>query len=201
GDRVRVTSLMGAGVDPHLYKASERDAIRLAEADIVFYNGLHLEGKMGKVFERMRSRVRTVAVSKDLTRTDLIENDDFEEGHDPHIWFDVTLWMKAAATVRDALIDLDPNHKQVYLKNHRDYLQKLEELDAYVRKQVNRLSDRQRQLVTAHDAFSYFARTYGFQVHGLQGISTATEAGTRDVQKLAQIITESKIRAIFVESS
>src|SRR5262249_11965176 len=121
--------------------------------------------------------------------------------HDPHIWFDVTLWMKAAATVRDALIDLDPNHKQVYLKNHRDYLQKLEELDAYVRKQVNRLSDRQRQLVTAHDAFSYFARTYGFQVHGLQGISTATEAGTRDVQKLAQIITESKIRAIFVESS
>ncbi len=201
GERVQVIGLMGPGVDPHLYKATEGDVIRLLEADVVFYNGLHLEAKMGEVLERMRSRTRTVAVTDCIDRSLLLAPPAFEGAYDPHVWFDVTLWMKAVECVRDTLIDMDPANASLYRANAEAYLAQLADLHAYVKAQAARLPPEQRVLITAHDAFNYFGRAYGFEVRGLQGISTATEAGTADVQHLADFIAQRRIRAIFVESS
>lgn len=201
GQRVQVIGLMGPGVDPHLYKATEGDVIRLLEADVVFYNGLHLEAKMGDVLERMRSRTRTVAVTDCIDRSLLLAPPQFEGAYDPHVWFDVTLWMKAVECVRDTLMDMDPGSADLYRANAQAYLAQLADLHAYVQAQAARLLPEQRVLITAHDAFNYFGRAYGFEVRGLQGISTATEAGTADVQHLADFIAQRKIRAIFVESS
>jgi manganese/zinc/iron transport system substrate-binding protein len=204
GERVSVIGLMGPGVDPHLYKASERDVIRLAEADVVFYNGLHLEGRMGRVFERMRGRVRTVAITDAIPRDQLLAEAEFEEGYDPHVWFDVTLWMKAVEIVRDTLAEMDPAHASIYHANAARYLAELADLHAYVQQRAKEVPpgpDGNRWLITAHDAFNYFGRRYGFEVRGLQGISTVAEAGTTDVQELAAFIADQRIRAIFVESS
>lgn len=201
GERIEVSGLMGPGIDPHLYKASEGDVQRLQEADIIFYNGLHLEAKMADVFARMEGRKLTVAVTDGIDRAELLSPPEFEGAYDPHVWFDVELWMKAVEQVRDALIDLDPESTELYRANADQYLAELRELDAYVHAQAQRLPQEQRVLITAHDAFNYFGRAYGFEVRGLQGISTATEAGTADVQDLATFITERRIAALFVESS
>jgi len=201
GKRVQVTQLMGAGVDPHLYKPSERNVIALAEADVVFYSGLHLEAQMGKVFEKMRGIVRAVAVTDAIDRARLSSPPAFEGNYDPHVWFDVALWMKTVAIVQKALSELDPAHANLYQQNASDYLAQLQDLDQYVRTQAARVPEDKRVLITAHDAFSYFGRSYGFQVRGLQGISTAAEAGAGDMQSLADFIVQRQIPAIFVESS
>jgi manganese/zinc/iron transport system substrate-binding protein len=201
GERVEVTALMGPGVDPHLYKASEGTVIKLAEADVVFYSGLHLEAQMAKVFDRMQGQVNTVAVTGSIDRSRLLSPPEFEGNYDPHVWFDVSLWMKAAETVRDALVEMDPSHAAIFEANAEHYLEHLADLDQYVRSQAARVPPQQRVLITAHDAFNYFGRAYGFEVSGLQGISTATEASTADVQDLVNFIVERHIPAIFVESS
>ena len=201
GDRVNATGLMGPGIDPHLYKASEGDVARLAGADLIFYNGLHLEGRMSGVLERMQDQVKTAAVTQDIDRAILMAPPEFEGAYDPHVWFDVTLWMKAVELVRDTLIEVDNDRAELYRANTEDYLAKLEELHDYVMQQADRVSPDQRVLVTAHDAFNYFGRAYGFEVHGLQGISTVAEAGTADVQALVQLIVERRIPAMFVETS
>ena len=201
GDRINATGLMGPGIDPHLYKASEGDVARLAGADLIFYNGLHLEGKMAGVLERMQDQVKTVAVTHDIDRAVLLAPPEFEGAYDPHLWFDVTLWMKVVERVRDTLIEVDKDSAELYRTNTKNYLAKLEELHNYVMRQAERVSPDQRVLVTAHDAFNYFGRAYGFEVRGLQGISTATEAGTADVQALVQFIAERRIPAMFVETS
>ena len=201
GGRVDVTGLMGPGIDPHVYKASEGDVIRLAEADVVFYNGLHLEAKMADVFARMRGRVVTVPVGDAVPRDQRLAPPAFAGQYDPHVWFDVRLWMRAAERVAEALAELDPAHAPEYRARARGYLAELRALDEYVRAQAGRIPREQRVLITAHDAFNYFGRAYGFEVRGLQGISTATEAGAGDVQELAEFIAERRIRAIFVESS
>jgi manganese/zinc/iron transport system substrate-binding protein len=201
GERVNVIGLMGPGVDPHLYKASEGDVIRLGEADIVFYNGLHLEAAMGRVFERMGDQLKSVAVTDYIDRQLLFTPEQFEGNYDPHVWFDVTLWMSATARVRDALIEIDPTHAETYRVNAERYLQQLRVLDAYVKTEAAKLPAEQRVIITAHDAFNYFSRAYGFEVRGLQGISTAAEAGAADVQGLAKLIADRKIPAIFIESS
>jgi manganese/zinc/iron transport system substrate-binding protein len=201
GERVSVTGLMGPGVDPHLYKASEGDVSRLAEADVIFFNGLHLEAKMGEVLEQMGSRIKTVAVTGGIDESLLLSPPEFEGAHDPHLWFDVTLWMKAVEVVRDTFIEVDPGSADLYQANAQAYLETLEELEAYVQAETARVPEQQRVLITAHDAFNYFGNAYGFQVRGLQGISTATEAGTGDVQDLAEFIAVNEIPAIFVESS
>ena len=201
GDRVNATGLMGPGIDPHLYKASEGDVARLAGADLIFYNGLHLEGKMAGVLERMQDQVKTVTVTQDIDRAALLAPPEFEGAYDPHVWFDVTLWIKAVERVRDTLIEVDKDSAELYRTNTKNYLAKLEELHNYVVRQAERVSPDQRVLVTAHDAFNYFGRAYGFEVRGLQGISTATEAGTADVQALVQFIVERRIPAMFVETS
>lgn len=201
GERVQVTALMGPGVDPHLYKASAGDVERLQGADIIFYNGLHLEAAMGEVLERLEGRVRSVAVTSDIDRELLLPSDIYENQYDPHVWFDVSLWQRAVERVRDALVELDPGSAATYQANAERYLEELEELHSYVLEQAEKVPAEQRVLITAHDAFRYFGRAYGFEVRGLQGISTAAEAGTADVQNLAEFIAERRIPAIFVESS
>jgi manganese/zinc/iron transport system substrate-binding protein len=201
GERVAVATLMGPGVDPHLYKASEGDVGRLAGADIIFYNGLHLEGKMSEVLEQLGSRVPTAAVAEVLDDERLLTPSEFKGAHDPHVWFDVSQWIDIAAGVRDRLTELDPGHAQVYRENAAAYIEKLEALHREVLRKAELIPADQRILVTAHDAFNYFGRAYGFQVRGLQGISTATEAGTADVQDLVSFIVEKQVPALFVESS
>ena len=201
GERVDVETLMGPGVDPHLYKASEGDVIRLADADVVFYNGLHLEAKLADVFERMGGRARTAAVTDGVPRGRLIASAAFGAAYDPHVWFDVRLWMGAVREVRDTLAELDPGHAAVYRRNAQAYIGELERLDGYVRRRAAEVPPGRRVIITAHDAFNYFGRAYGFEVRGLQGISTASEAGTRDVRELAAFVASRRIPALFVESS
>ena len=201
GPHVRVTGLMGPGVDPHLYKASEGDVRRLFRADVVFYGGLHLEAKMGEVLEEMGGRTRVRAVTDAIPRDTLLAPPEFKGAHDPHVWFDVGMWEMTVDVVARTLAEADPPHATDFRANATRYRAELVELDRYVRAQAARVPADRRVLITAHDAFNYFGRAYGFQVRGLQGISTAAEAGTADVQALAQFIADRRIPAIFVESS
>jgi manganese/zinc/iron transport system substrate-binding protein len=202
GEHVRVRGLMGPGVDPHLYKASAGDVALLSGADLIFYNGLHLEGKMSEIFEQMKKRgIDTVAVTDGIDRSLLETPPQFQGNYDPHVWFDVTMWMTAVGTVRDTLISKDPGNADYYRSNTEAYLKELTALNEYVTAKAKLLPEDKRVLITAHDAFNYFGRRYGFEVRGLQGISTVAEAGTQDVQNLAAFIVERKIPAIFVESS
>jgi manganese/zinc/iron transport system substrate-binding protein len=202
GEHVEVTALMGPGVDPHLYKASEGDVRRLQEADLIFYSGLHLEAQMGEVLEKMNDfGIRTVAVTDKIDRSVLLANPQYPDQYDPHVWFDVTMWMKAAEQVRETLVETDPANGSEYEANAAAYLSQLEELHQYVLSQAGTLPADKRIIITAHDAFNYFGRAYGFEVRGLQGISTEAQAGTADVQALAGFIVEKQVPAIFVESS
>ena len=201
GTHVEVTGLMGPGVDPHLYKATAGDVARLTSAKLIFYNGLHLESKMGEILAKMTGNTKTIAVTDDVDKAHLLTPPEFEGQYDPHLWFDVTLWMKAVEKVRNTLIEIDPGHQADYEANAERYLAELAELHQYVKTQAEKVPSEQRVLVTAHDAFNYFGKAYGFEVRGLQGISTATEAGIADVQELATFIAERRIPAIFVESS
>ena len=202
GERVKVKGLMGPGVDPHLYKASAGDVALLSGADLIFYNGLHLEGKMSEIFEQMKKRgIDTVAVTDGIDRSLLDAPPQFQGNYDPHVWFDVTMWMTAVETVRDTLIAKDPDNADYYRSNTDAYLKELSALNDYVTEKAKLLPENKRVLITAHDAFNYFGRRYGFEVRGLQGISTVSEAGTQDVQNLAAFIVERRIPAIFVESS
>lgn len=201
GEHVEVHGLMGAGIDPHLYVASEGDVELLQNANIIFYNGLFLEAQMEEILKQIGERKPAVAVAENIDKGQLLPWAANAEHFDPHVWFDVKLWSKAVEAVRDTLVEHDAAHADAYRANAEQYLQELAELDAYVKTQAERVPAEQRILVTAHDAFNYFGRAYGFEVRGLQGISTAAEAGTADVRDLAAFIAEKRIPAIFVESS
>lgn len=202
GDRVEVTALMGPGVDPHLYRASEGDVRRMSEADIVFYSGHHLEGRMGEVLEELGTRATpTVAVAEGVTPDRLLTPPEFEGAVDPHVWMDVSLWRTTTTRVAEALAALDPTHAAEYEAGAATYGGRLETLDAWVRERIAALPPERRVLITAHDAFNYFGRAYDFDVRGLQGISTVAEAGTSDVQELARFVADRRIPALFVESS
>ena len=201
GDRVEVEALMGPGVDPHVYKASEGDVVSLVEADIVFYNGLHLEGRMGDVLERLGEERPVVAVADEIPAELLRQPPEFEGNYDPHVWFDATLWARVTERVREALVELDPEHAAEYEANAAAYVSELEALDAYAREQIATIPKERRVLVTAHDAFGYFGQRYGIEVVGLQGISTEAEAGVDDLQRVADLIAERDVKAMFVETS
>ncbi len=202
GARVEVTGLMGPGVDPHLYKPSARDVNRLDEADIIFYGGLELEGRMVALFEKMaRAGKPAFGVTDEIDRARLLPSADHPGKYDPHVWFDVTLWQEAARKVGKELAALDPGSQDVYARNTQTYLEQLRALDAYVRQQIGLIPASSRVLITAHDAFGYFGRQYGVEVRGLQGMSTAAEAGVADVQALARFIADRQIKAVFIESS
>jgi manganese/zinc/iron transport system substrate-binding protein len=201
GDHVKVHSLMGPGVDPHLYKAKQSDIGKLQEADIIFYSGLHLEGKMLEIFEKMNKEKPTYAIAdsipKDMLRKDAADN----TAMDPHVWFDIDLWKIALEQVRDGLIEKDPDNKEDYMKNTEKYFAELDELKAYAAKEMSMIPEEQRVLVTAHDAFNYFGAKYDLQVMGLQGLSTDSEYGLADVQSLVNTLVDRSIKAVFVESS
>ncbi|MCF2874542.1 MULTISPECIES: metal ABC transporter solute-binding protein, Zn/Mn family [unclassified Tenacibaculum] len=202
GDKVEVNGLMGAGVDPHLYKASEGDVSKLFNADVVIYNGLHLEGKLEEVFEKMKHQnKKTITVSDIIDKNTLIGSEAFASNYDPHIWFDINNWIKITSYVVDKLSTLDSKNAAFYKSNGEEYLKKLKELNQNISAKINELPIDKRILVTAHDAFNYFGRQHNFNVVGLQGLSTATEAGVQDVQKLAKFIIDNDVKAIFVESS
>jgi len=202
GKKINVQGLMGSGVDPHLFKASEGDVSKLANADIIFYGGLHLEGKLVEVFEKMsRQNIKTIAVSDALDKTTLIASELFPGNYDPHIWFNIDYWIQITQYVADQLSKTDPENKLFYETNAKNYIKKLEVLKKEITATIQTLPKEKRILVTAHDAFSYFGKAYDFEVVGLQGLSTATEAGVQDVQKLAAFIIDKKVKAIFVESS
>ena len=175
GPHADVESLMGSGVDPHLYKASESDVRKLSTADLILYNGLHLEGKMGDILVKLARRRPVVAVSEAVPRERLREPPEFAGQYDPHIWFDVSLWAETITPILAALVELDPDNAAAYTTNAESLRSELIELDAWVASRIAELPEDHRILVTAHDAFGYFGQRYGVRVVGLQGISTVTE--------------------------
>ncbi|HET6572817.1 MAG TPA: zinc ABC transporter substrate-binding protein [Fimbriiglobus sp.] len=202
GSHVRVTALMGPGVDPHTYLPSPSDAVALASAHIVFFNGLHLEGKMTQLLEENQAgTARAVPVSRAIDPARLRHADSADGAHDPHVWFDVRLWMTCVEVVRDELSALDPARAADYRANADRYLKELDALDREVREKAAKLPSDRRVLVTSHDAFGYFGRAYGFEVHGLQGVSTAAATGTRDISDLATFLGRRQIPAVFCETS
>ena len=202
GEHANVTALMGPGIDPHLYQASAGDVSKMQSADIVVYNGLHLEGKMGDVFAGLTEQGRSIICAGDgIDPAELLSDENNPDIYDPHVWFDTHIWMDVARHTAAKLGEFDPAHAEDYNANLEVYLADLQELDGYIAGRVRELPQSSRVLVTAHDAFRYFGKAYGFEVRGLQGISTDAEAGTADVSNLAQFIADSRIKAIFVESS
>ncbi len=201
GERVRVVGLMGPGVDPHYYKASQGDLSKLERADLILYNGLFLEGKMQDIFGKIARTKKVVAVADAMDKEHLLQPADFAGHYDPHVWFDVDLWQEAIDPVVRALSEVDPQGTEVYRQNGTAYRQVLSSLHAWVVEQVETVPVEQRVLITAHDAFGYFGRAYGIEVMGLQGISTVAEYGVNDVTQLVDLISERKVPAIFVESS
>ncbi len=201
GDHVSLQGLMGAGVDPHLYKASEGDVSKLYGADIIFYSGLHLEGKLVDVFEKMEGKKNTVSLGDRLPKDELIPSEYFASNYDPHVWFNIQFFKQFAQIVTEELSKADPANAESYSENNKKYQEKLDALESEIKSTIATLPEENRILVTAHDAFNYFGKAYGFQVVGLQGISTATEAGVKDVQNLSEFIIKNNIKAIFVESS
>jgi len=202
GDMIDLQGLMGAGVDPHLYKASAGDVTKLSGADIIFYNGLHLEGKLVEVFEKMGSSSKTqIALGERLDKSTLIGSDYFASNYDPHVWFNIQYFKQFVNAVVEVLSEKDPKNSDRYAANAKIYLEKLDVLENEVKEIIETLPKEKRILVTAHDAFNYFGKSYDFNVVGLQGLSTATEAGVQDVQRLSQFIIDNDVKAIFIESS
>ncbi len=201
GDHVVLNSLMGPGVDPHLYRAAKGDLDLLHEADLVFYNGLNLEAKMADVLKKMGRTKTTIAVGQSVPDT-LLRYPDGPGGHpDPHIWFDVSLWMMVVDEIGQQLASKDPTNAEFYLRTTQSYLDTLEALHVWVADRLATIPEKQRVLVTAHDAFEYFGQAYHTEVEGLQGISTVSEAGLYDVTKMVDMLVKRDIKAVFVESS
>jgi manganese/zinc/iron transport system substrate-binding protein len=201
GDRATVITLMATGVDPHLFRPSEGDVRRMASADLILYNGLHLEGKMGEIFSRMGRSRPVVALGDAIPKDRLLELSGYQGLHDPHLWFDVRLWSLTVDPVLEALTGLMPEHTGELVDRADAVRTGLLELDRWVEEQIAAIPGDRRVLVTAHDAFGYFGARYGIEVVGLQGISTAAEAGLQDVDRLVNLIVGRKIPAIFIESS
>ncbi len=201
GDRVQVESLMGAGVDPHLYKATAADVAKLQRARLIFYNGLMLEGQMSELFDRLGKRGGKVfAVAATIPADRLLKSDDGSHP-DPHVWGDAGLWSLCAAPVARALAAADPTNAADYAKRAESHRAELEKTHAWAKERIAAVPVAQRTLITSHDAFAYLGRAYGLEVIGVQGISTATEAGLADIVKVTDFIKKKSVKAVFVESS
>jgi manganese/zinc/iron transport system substrate-binding protein len=202
GDRADVTGLMGSGVDPHLYKPTRSDVQRMLGADVIFYNGLLLEGKMTDSLIRAATSGKKVhAVTELLDEQYLLEPEEFAGLYDPHVWMDPSAWARAIDVVRDKLIEFDPAGEDEYRANAKAYAAELAALDEYATRVLGSVPEEQRVLVTAHDAFNYFGRRFGYEVVGIQGISTESEAGVQDIERLVDLLVDRNIRAVFVEST
>lgn len=201
GSRVVVTNIMGEGIDPHLYKASPGDVRLLSDADLVLYSGLHLEGRMADLLVKMSSRQTVVQVTESIDVKLLREPPEFAGHFDPHVWFDVSMWSTAAERITEALIQKDPSHKATYEANSKQYRAALAELHAYAKTTIETIPEKNRVMVTAHDAFGYFGRAYGLEVMAIQGISTDSEASLQDINALVDTLVTRKVPAVFIESS
>lgn len=202
GDGANVIGLMGPGVDPHLYKPTRSDVGRLLGADVIFYNGLLLEGKMTDALIRAGSAGKKVwAVTEELDPEYLLEPAEFEGLYDPHVWMDPAAWTHAVAVVRDRLIEFNPEGAAEYSENARAYIDEIRALDDYAERVLGTVPESARVLITAHDAFNYFGRRFGFEVLGIQGLSTESEAGVRDIEAMVDRLVERKIGAVFAEST
>ena len=203
GDKADVTVLMGPGVDPHLYKATQGDLNALRSGDIIFYNGLHLEGKMQEVFDRLATTKKVFPVAAGIPESKLrtVAQVNGISTHDPHIWFDVQLWMLAVAEIGKQLSASDPTNAAFYATQTTKYLEQLAALDVFVKEKMLAIPETHRTLITSHDAFGYFGAAYGIRVKGLQGISTAAEFGLKDITDMVNMIIAEDIKAVFVESS
>ena len=204
GERVSVDALMGPGVDPHLYKASAGDVTALREADVIFYGGLYLEAKMQEVMEEISDSRPVFAVTESMPRERLLDapvNATAEEEFDPHVWFDPLLWSYAVETVRDRLTEVDPGGAEVYRRNAEDFLAGIDRMDADAKRELSAIPAERRVLVTSHDAFRYLGRRYDLDVEAIQGLSTAAEATTDDIERIAGLIADRGVKAVFVESS
>ncbi len=204
GDRVSVDALMGPGVDPHLYKASAGDVTALREADIIFYGGLYLEAKMEEVLREIGESKPVFAVTEAMPRERLLDapvNATAEEEFDPHVWFDPSLWSFAVETVRDRLTEVDPDGAAAYNRNADGLLAEIEQMDAEAERKLGKIPEGRRVLVTSHDAFRYLGRRYDIDVEAIQGLSTAAEATTDDIERIAGLIADRGVKAVFVESS
>jgi manganese/zinc/iron transport system substrate-binding protein len=199
GDKVEITQLMGEGVDPHRYKPSPGDVAQLNAADAIFYSGRNLEGKMTDLFVRMAKRKPTCAVTDGIDEGQVLE--DAEGHYDPHLWFDVSLWAEGVGVVSKALSEFDPKNAEYYRKNAEAYRPKLDKLHEEVKASLAKIPKERRVMVTAHDAFRYFGRAYDIEVRGIQGISTESEAGVKEINDLVDFLTRRKVKAVFVETS
>jgi manganese/zinc/iron transport system substrate-binding protein len=198
---VTVTGLMGPGVDPHLYKATSSDLRKLREADVILYNGLHLEGRMADVLVKLARQVPAVQVTETIPEDLLREPAAFDGQYDPHVWFDLSMWRYVVEHIRDTFIGMDPANEETYRANAAQYLEKLDALHGYAKEQIASIPETSRVLVTAHDAFGYFGEAYDIEVMGIQGISTASEYGLQDLSRLVDVLVDRKVKAVFVESS
>lgn len=200
GDKAVVNGLMGPGVDPHLYKTTQADLKLLREADMIFYNGLHLEGKMSDILEKLAREKTVYPVSNSIPSESLLKPAG-ENATDPHIWFDVNLWKSAVSGIGKTLMETDSLNADLYKSNQEAFQQKLDLLNQEVLQAITAIPEEQRVLITAHDAFNYFSKAYKIEVRGLQGMSTVSEFGLKDVNELVDYIVDRKIKAVFVESS
>ena len=198
GENIKVITLMGPGVDPHLYKATQGDS----DADVIVYNGLHLEGKMGELFEKLEKQKNMIVATDAIAQNDLINNTEFQGAYDPHIWFDIQLWNTSTNYISKELSSLVTDSvAQEFQVNTRQYTESLNNLHEAIIANFKNVDPKQKVIITAHDAFGYFGRAYGFEVRGLQGISTTSEYGLKDVSDLVNFIIEKEIQSVFVETS
>lgn len=201
GENGTVHNLMGEEVDPHLYRPTRADIARMQRADIIFYNGLHLEGRMGDTLVQLARTRPVYAVTELVDEAVLMDDDEYEEAFDPHLWMDVSLWMEAVEVVVGALTELDPAGAQRYRENADRYRNELASLDAYVHEITSTIPQGRRTLITAHDAFGYFGQAYDIEVIGVQGISTESEAGLEEINRLVDFIVDNHITAVFAETT
>lgn len=201
GDKIEAESLMGPGVDPHLYKATHGDLSKLRQADVVIYNGLLLEGKMGEILQKLGRLKPVHAAAEVIPRERLMASIQYENAFDPHVWFDVSLWKLVVREISESLQESDTANAFFYKNNTEQYLLSLDSLHTYTKNRIAEIPASQRILVTAHDAFGYFGNAYNIRVEGLQGISTVSDFGLRDISEITSMIIENKVKAIFVETS
>ena len=201
GDRVLVTTLMGPGIDPHAYRQTRTDIVRMARADIIFRHGLYLEAQMEDFFNEISKKKKLVTVTDKISKKLLLKHDEYKNQFDPHIWMNPSLWLQVANRIQQSLSQADPDGKKMYQVNAEVYSKEIKKLASYSDKTIGTVPNKDRVLLTAHDAFNYFGQAYNFKVLGIQGISTESEAGLKRIEELVDLIVTRKINAVFVETS